>query len=358
LVLVTLLAIITLINIISILTVDVPGNGDSPVVVDQNPQGQDLSLTVIQPSDCEQCFDATQIVTALKDVIGLEFVQEQTLSQADAKTVLSEYTIDRLPAIIVEGAHPSLDQLPFFEKDGASYVMQSPAPYADLEGNVHGIVSLITLSDTDCEDCFDVTLLKDQLALNGMVFSGEEDVLLESDEGRKLIDTYNITRVPTVLLSSDASEYDFIASGWDQIGSIESDGMMILRDIPAPYHDLDTDTVLGLVELTAIVDESCDECFDISLLKQILLDNYGMVLAKETEVDISSSDGKDLREIYSISAVPTVILSEDALAYPVIRAVWSDSGTIEEDGVLVFRELSQLAGITYNDLDSNERVTT
>ena len=63
----------------------------------------------------------------------------------------------------------------------------------------------------------------------------------------------------------------------------------------------------------------------------------GLEIGSAATVDLSKGEGTDLVRKYNITAVPTIILSRDALLYPGFAIVWSRVGSIEDDA-LVFRD--------------------
>ena len=74
----------------------------------------------------------------------------------------------------------------------------------------------------------------------------------------------------------------------------------------------------------------------------------------EKTVDIASDEGKALIKKYSIKSVPTIILSKDADAYPALKQIWQQVGSVEEDGNYVFREVTQMG--SYKDLTTGDVV--
>ncbi|MBS3108477.1 hypothetical protein J4409_01265 [Candidatus Woesearchaeota archaeon] len=56
---------------------------------------------------------------------------------------------------------------------------------------------------------------------------------------------------------------------------------------------------------------------------------------------------------YGIKAAPTIILSEEASVYNVLNGIWSQVGTVESDGVYVFRNI-EVIGEIYKDLSSDK----
>ena len=55
---------------------------------------------------------------------------------------------------------------------------------------------------------------------------------------------YNITKVPLVAFSPEAQEYALLVGAWEQVGSIEPDGWMIMRnpEILGEVKDLSNST--------------------------------------------------------------------------------------------------------------------
>ena len=110
------------------------------------------------------------------------------------------------------------------------------------------------------------------------------------------------------------------------------------------------------IKLISLTDESCSDCYDASIHKQIL-SRLGLVISEEEEIDVSTENGKKLIEKYEINAVPTIIIQGDAEEYPALAQVWSQVGTVEDDGSYVFRKIEAMGrGIKYKDLTTNSVV--
>jgi len=43
------------------------------------------------------------------------------------------------------------------------------------------------------------------------------------------VSKYNIQKVPVILLSPEAKEYDSFINAWKPVGSVESDGWFVMR---------------------------------------------------------------------------------------------------------------------------------
>src|SRR5665811_2194818 len=95
-----------------------------------------------------------------------------------------------------------------------------------------------------------------------------------------------------------------------------------------------------------------DRCYDVAN-HEIILRQFGVPTQDQQVINSQLSDGKELIAKYKIKLVPTIILTGDVGAYPSLINVWSQVGTIEEDGAYIFREGVKQMGI-YKDLTTNE----
>ncbi len=220
--------------------------------------------------------------------------------------------------------------------------------------------SLITITDATCKDCFEVSKTASQInqfsAELGLNINSEKTYEYDSQEAKELIGKYNITKVPTVIISKEAQNASAFMQSWTNVGSIESDGTLIYRQVLPPYRDLTTEKIVGIVSITLLNDSSCSECYNVSLHKLVLEGRFNAKIGNETYVDINSEEGKKLVSIYNITKVPTVIISSDFSAYRADQ-FWLQFGSIEKDGAYVFRSMDALAA-KYKDLTTNQTVSS
>jgi hypothetical protein len=318
----------------------------------------EVELTAVTV-DCKECINASQAADIIKDapifkVLKTEFIESDS---AEGKALIEKYDLKRLPAFIMTGEEISNIDLPTFEKrEGAQVFDATPPPYYDVASEkIKGLVEVIKLTDDDCEKCFDLDKLTVNLKQFGIKFASEKTIDISSEEGKKLISDYSITKVPTIIFSSDANEYAQIQEIWETVGSTESDGKMILRTVNPPYKDLETDDVKGVVDVTHLVDASCTECFDTAELKKMFEQQMGMAWGVDKTVDVSSVEGKQFIEDFDIKLVPTIIFSSDLADYPTIPDMWSQIG-IEKDGKYVLTKLDLVQGLVYKNLETDEIV--
>ncbi len=204
-----------------------------------------LLITTIT-ADCADCFDVSSIIRAIK-TLNVE-VDEKSVDLSNAKELIEKYNIKKVPTIIISGEVEKSGLIKLWtslgtlESDG-SLVLRTGSPFVNIStGKVYGRVELIYLNYSLCQNCYDVTEHKNILRNLGLVITKEKNVEANTDEGKALIEKYNITKVPTVLLSPDAKYYITVQSIWNRVGTIESDGWHVFRNMNAlrnvTYFDL------------------------------------------------------------------------------------------------------------------------
>lgn len=194
-------------------------------------------------TDCKKCYNASQFVDYLKSYVAMYLSNHTSFdaNSSEAKSLISKYSIKRLPAFLLSpGASvysfmgASWGQYGTVESDGWNVYRGSIPPYVDLQNNssVVGIVTMIELVDPNCTECYDVGLHYSGLVQSfGLTIDNRTKIYTNSSEGAQLISKYNITKVPTVIVSSDAALYPGFNSSWKQMGSIESDGWLVFREL-------------------------------------------------------------------------------------------------------------------------------
>ncbi|MBD3303883.1 hypothetical protein GF343_01965 [Candidatus Woesearchaeota archaeon] len=319
----------------------------------------EVELYVIENSDCRECINASQVIEIIKGAPTLDVTSDKIIEydSDEGKDLIEEYELKRLPAFVLKiTSEEKLEEAvpPFEKRNGDMVYDMTPPPYYDVkEGEIKGVISVIKLVNPGCEDCFDLDALMKNLKMFGLAISEEKTVEYDSEEGEDLVEKYEITKVPTLIFSSDAAEYDQISGAWADIGSTEDDGRMVLRTVNPPYYDLETSSVKGVVSITHLTDESCDKCFDTSMIKDMFENQLMMQYGIEKTVDVSSEEGKDILEKYGITKVPTVVLSSDAGEYPGVANVWDQIGVVM-DGEHVITKLETIPGVVYKNLETGE----
>lgn len=213
----------------------------------------------------------------------------------------------------------------------------------------------ITKITADCKECSDISGIIATIKKQFKVTETEKELDSKSSEAKKLIEKYNITKLPTIIVTGE-SEKAGLSKKWNGIGTIEKDGALVMRNAFAPYIELPSGTVRGKPDIILLNDTSCGACYDVAMHKNILKGNFAMYFSSESVVDTGSSEGKALVSKYNITKVPTVLVSPEAKYYGQFDAVWAQVGSVEADGWFVFRNMEAIQGAVYRDLILNKVV--
>lgn len=219
---------------------------------------QEGVLTLISPVDCDKCktLDVVKSNFVSKNVEISEDVQ-LSYSDDDAKELVEKYFIKKLPVLIFESDEKiktvlaeSVKKLGGVVVNEDAIVIEQPTPpYLEIaSGKMLGEVTVTFIEDKGCGDCYDVTAVqKPILSKFGVYIDSETLVDVNDAAGEALVEKYKITKVPTVVLSSDAGYYEQLKSVWKQVGTVEEDGSFVFREmgvIASIYKDLDSGKIV------------------------------------------------------------------------------------------------------------------
>lgn len=334
-------------------TLSVPG----PKAPEPAPAPLSIAVTVLG-TECTDCWDVNVALGFLAQQKNINITSVTNISLKDTAEVAAKYNVTRLPAVIVTGEVSNLTIQNFEMNNDALVFSSAPPPYYSLaEKRYVGKVSLTVLDEQTCAICFNMTALVEQLEQTGIKIVRKTLVKPSSAEGKALVDKYSVEKLPSIILSKDALQYDFISQVWPSVGSEEPDGNLVLRMVYPPFVNVSNGNVEGQVELTVIEDATCAECYNTSILTELFKNGLNMNIKDTKRIDVTSTRGKLLLKKYNITAVPTVVASKDTQHYAIIYEVWNQLGTIEKDGSLVLRQIAILekalgTPVSYRNLTS------
>ncbi len=319
-----------------------------------------LTVTTITPPKCDGCLPNTAFAEAVKQLPNVNVTEAYfEYNTTEGKKLIEEYSLTRLPAAIITGETEGLSLPGFQQKESAYYFNETPAPYySTKDKKIIGRVSITYITDAGCPLCFDITQFGSQLKEAGVSVISEQNIDLATAEAKTMIDKYGIKKIPAMIISPEALEYGVVAEVWPSVGKQAENKMLVLTETPPPYKGLPDNKVHGLVTITYVTDKSCNECYNATIHKEVLVQGFGMQFKAEKTADISTKAGKDLVSKYGIKYVPTLILDKEANEYKQFSEAWAEVGTQEEDGTFVFRTVNNLVGITYKDITTNTTNTT
>ncbi|MBR9680215.1 MAG: hypothetical protein GOU98_00120 [Candidatus Altiarchaeota archaeon] len=306
-----------------------------------------ITITLLE-SGCEKCEVLDDVITSIKsEDIKVKVEVKEPFGSIKSRQYVSDFEISRLPAIIIEGEIDKLTLEGFIEKNEALIFETPIAPYFEVSSEeVKGKVTIINIKASSCTDCSDLSVALSFLDQNGVYVEGGIDI--EYENASEYITQYEVTRVPSLIILGDIAEYGSIYQTLQSV-SKEGTGYIVVQPA-APYFELKTKVTRGLVDITYLGDLACTECYDVSI-HDTALGNLGIYLSDKTTYDISDSEGIELIEKYNITKVPTVILTGDLAAYDGFESIWADVGTVESDGTYIFREMDQITGAVFNELE-------
>lgn len=325
-----------------------------------------IELVKIAASSCSNCFDIDSVIESLKKA-NINVTSEKTIdfSSPEARQLIDQYSIEKIPTVIVLGEVNRSTIVSQWNqnwqvemKDGtqvsAVYSAVAP-PYVDASGNIKGLVTLTHILDESCPQCVDLSQVISFFKQQNVKFSSEKTIDYDSPEAKDLIAKFGVQKVPALIISKDILDYSAIAQVWDQLNATEKQGFFALHTTAPPYRDLATNKTEGLVRVIYLKDDSCTNCYDVIVNRQILERNFGLVIANETTADISSAAGKALLKQYNITKAPIMLASPDASLYTAFVQVWPQVGDVANDGWFVMRKPEVLG--TYKDLSSGQVIT-
>ena len=210
-----------------------------------------VDTVLIEKADCVNCFSFRQYITQFSQM-GVALGSTQVLDSGDgeAQRLIAEHGIKKLPTLIISSDIAEYSSIlealraSFAPQGDGSYLNKvvSP-PYYSLESqSVVGLVTLTLLSDATCPDCYNVSAHKTILPRFGVVVGEEKAFDVSSAEGKALVAAYNISKVPTMMLSGDAQLYAALMSVWPQVGKVAADKSLIFTQTESMgiYKDLST----------------------------------------------------------------------------------------------------------------------
>ena len=318
----------------------------------------EIDLYTIVPTNCDDCFNIKLAEQFVQQKTNAKIVTQKTFKTDtdEAKELITKYKLKRLPALIIKGEIKRITIDHFEQREDALLFDATPPAYFDVvTGKIKGRVVATIINDKACTKCMDLTILTKQLRAAGVSIT-EKIQTSEMSEARNIISKYKIERLPTLLLSKDALEYDLIKNVWEQVGTIENDETLVMRKLTPPFKDVQTGRIIEEPTLSLLTDKTCKECYNVSLHKNLLATNFGMTFKNEETIDVGSREGTKLISNYKIKFVPTAIISSEAQYYPGFEEVWKKVGEQTGDGSFVFANAELLKGMTYKDIKSGKIV--
>lgn len=197
-----------------------------------------VDIKEIYDSSCKECFSISQVGDQLRK-INVKIKNYETIDSLTdkGKNFIKENDLSFAPALFLsEGIEEYWwffdNNKDSFVKKGKYYLYNNPIPpYKEIStGKIKGKVDVTYLVDKDCADCIKVEQLRSTFLSIGIYMDKEKTLDITSQEGKSLLKKYNITAVPTIILSKEISDYN-VKDMLKSVGSFENDGKFIFRKL-------------------------------------------------------------------------------------------------------------------------------
>lgn len=225
-----------------------------------------------------------------------------------------------------------------------------------------GLLKVSRIVNSSCVECVKASDLQSALESGlGAKFSQAEELELSSSRGKELAVKYNLTKIPSLVITGEVDAYPSLKQEWPRVGTVESDGALVWRNVFPPYQELPSFKVKGIVTLFEIRDEKCSECYDVGIHEKAL-GKYGLRFGNITVLNYTQPLARQLASKYNLALIPTVLFDGEAKEYypfTSLKQAWELVGSVEPDGWHVFRNVSALgANVTFRNLTSGKIETT
>lgn len=219
-----------------------------------------------------------------------------------------------------------------------------------LEAGRPANISIITIKDSSCTDCADLSPFINAVKKTNAKITKEETFEAGSSEAKNLISELGIKKLPIFIIKGELNKNADVAKLLSQIGEIKNNSFEFTY-FAAPYLDLASNSVKGKVTVTFISDKSCAECYDVNPFTQILANNLGMLNPAIVTLDKSDSAAQSLINKYKIKAIPAFVITGEISEYPNLTGIWLQIGNMEKDGAYVLRDIKKVnPNLIYRDL--------
>lgn len=197
----------------------------------------DIIVATVYDPGCKQCRNESVWLEELEDA-GVWISSRMRVDNTSIKGrhYIEEYNITIFPTAILS---EELENYSFIfytwqkvgTKEGNVYITKKEIPpyYDSVKNKVTGLTTIYFINDSTCLDCYDLMIHKSLLEPFNIYFNKE--VYLDLPEAKGLMEKYNITKVPTIILSNETLDYGELAVSWHQVGTIEEDGSMVFRNL-------------------------------------------------------------------------------------------------------------------------------
>ncbi len=267
----------------------------------------------------------------------------------DYRGMFQKLIIALLVVVVAYGAYMVFSSAMAGPQAGATpspgILISTVTPQASIEPPQ---LQLTMITAPACEDCFAIDAFAYVLQEQGAELKIEK-FAYDSDEGKKIVKEYNITKAPTIIFSGEIDRVEELEGLLNVAGTKVGD-KWVLRDISPPYLDVESGKIVGRVSIKTIYTDDCESCNTATVPISSAAVNYsalgdafrqiGVGVSEDVRVPANSIEGINIIGKYGLTRLPAIILSEDIEAYPELARAMDNVGYKAEDGNYVIRMLN------------------
>ncbi len=318
---------------------------------------REIELIELSVPDCNLCLSFERFRNQLR---GLDIkLREKVLpyNSDEAKYFIENYNIRAVPTIIIRGDFKGLkifnnwEDFGTEESDALVFRNRYPVYYDLKEKRFVGAVKLIELRDPSCSVCAELFNVPEvQWVLSNIKVVSIRRIDANTAEGEELIKKHFIDFLPALIFSPEIKDYN--TELYSSLGSFSPDGSFIVRKRYAPYKDLSTGAIRGLLSLIMIEASKCWACMDARDMLNYLNSRFGLIFTDLQVFDYNTIAAQMLIKDYGLRYLPAAIIVGDTNSYEIFEH-WEKIGGAAFDNAYVLEGYGLLGSGFYYDLNSN-----
>ena len=216
-------------------------------------------------------------------------------------------------------------------------------------------LEIITINPSICSICRStegINLYVSQSAQrDNFSISAEKTINFPDSQTNELVRKYKIDRLPAVIIRATRGEIpqSFTQEFESYLGSVEADGVLVMRNVDAPYLNTSQNKIVGIVEGTAIYKQGCEKCLDPAKYFQALEgEEIGIVFSTKDSLEVDTPKASELIAKYNITKFPALILSEEAYEYGAFNQYIANAGEKIQNKFVIKQPIAPFFDLSQN----------
>src|SRR3989344_203211 len=159
-------------------------------------------------------------------------------------------------------------------------------------------IDVVTITASPRKDCFDIKTILENVKKENVKITSEKNIDASSTEAKQLITNYKINKLPTTIVTGEVSRQSvksFFGAGW------QTNEKSAVYTGQLPQYTDAAGIVKGMVEVTQIVDRSCEKCGDMSNVVDFF-NQSGVKFSSEKTFDYDSNEGRELISKFGVDS--------------------------------------------------------